>query len=166
MIALVTVVVAATLALASPQAVTPPPVSAIVVPTQRSTADSILEARTTEVAKGLRCPICQGLSIQDSPSEISQQMRALVKEQLRAGKSPDDVRAYFVSKYSEWILLAPEAKGFNLVAYFAPALLFLGGLGTIALVVRRWTAAGESAGESAVAQGAVAADAGQSTQPD
>ena len=107
-----------------------------------STADSALEARTTEVAKVLRCPVCQGLSIHDSPSELSQQMRALVREQLAAGKSQDEVRAYFVSKYGEWILLAPKPTGFNLVAYVAPALLFLGGLVTVALVVRRWTATG------------------------
>ena len=107
-----------------------------------STADSLLEVRTTEVAKVLRCPVCQGLSIQDSPSELSQQMRALVREQLALGKSDEEVRAYFISKYGEWILLAPKPTGFNLVAYVLPALLFLGGLVGVALVVRRWTATG------------------------
>ena len=107
-----------------------------------STADSLLEARTTEVAKVLRCPVCQGLSIQDSPSELSQQMRALVREQLASGKSDEEVRAYFISKYGEWILLAPKPTGFNLVAYVAPAFLFLGGLVGVALLVRRWTATG------------------------
>jgi len=132
------VVVAAVAALRlSAQSATPVSPQA---PTRAPTADSILEARTTEVAKELRCPVCQGLSIQDSPSELSQQMRALVKEQLAAGKSPEEVRAYFISKYGEWILLAPKPQGFNIVAYAAPALLFLGGLVGIALVVRRWTA--------------------------
>ena len=105
-------------------------------------ADSILEARTTEIAKELRCPVCQGLSIQDSPSELSQKMRVVVKEQLAAGKTPDEVRAFFISKYGEWVLLAPQARGFNLVAYAAPALLFLAGLAFIVFVVRKWTAAG------------------------
>ena len=108
----------------------------------RSAADSALDAQTTAVAAQLRCPVCQGLSIQDSPSELSQQMRNLVKEQLAAGKSPEEVMAYFVSKYGEWILLAPRARGFNLVAYGLPAVLFLSGLGFIAWIVRRWTAAG------------------------
>ena len=74
----------------------------------RNAADSLLESRTTELARELRCPVCQGLSIQDSPSELSQQMRALVKEQIVSGKSDEDVLAYFVSKYGEWILLAPD----------------------------------------------------------
>lgn len=58
-------------------------------------ADSVLEARTAAVAADLRCPVCQGLSIQDSPTELALQMRGVVKDQLRAGKSPDDVKAYF-----------------------------------------------------------------------
>ena len=102
--------------------------------------DSALESKTTTVAAQLRCPVCQGLSIQDSPSELSQQMRNLVKEQLAAGKSPDQVKAYFVSKYGEWILLEPKAKGFNLLVYLLPVMLVLSGIGAIVFVVRRWTA--------------------------
>jgi cytochrome c-type biogenesis protein CcmH len=106
---------------------------------QLTPADSILEARTAEVASQLRCPVCQGLSIQDSPSELSQQMRAVVKDQLRAGKSPDEVKAYFISKYGEWILLEPKAHGFNILVYALPVLLIAGGLGVIVLAVRKWT---------------------------
>lgn len=106
---------------------------------QPAQADSILEARTAEVASQLRCPVCQGLSIQDSPSELSQQMRAVVKDQLRAGKSPDEVKAYFISKYGEWILLEPKAHGFNALVYALPVLLVAVGLGVIVIAVRKWT---------------------------
>jgi cytochrome c-type biogenesis protein CcmH len=102
-------------------------------------ADSALEARTASVAAQLRCPVCQGESIQDSPSELAQQMRGLVKDQLRAGKTPDQVKAYFVSKYGEWILLDPRPRGFNLVLYFTPYVLLLAGLGVVVIAVRRWT---------------------------
>jgi cytochrome c-type biogenesis protein CcmH len=102
-------------------------------------SDSALEARTSAVAAQLRCPVCQGLSIQDSPSELSQQMRSLVKDQLKAGKSPDEVKAYFVSKYGEWILLEPKPRGFNLLVYALPVLLVAGGIGLIAVLVKRWT---------------------------
>jgi len=107
-------------------------------------ADSVLEARTSAVAAQLRCAVCQGLSIQDSPSELAQQMRTLMKEQLRAGKSENEVKAYFVSKYGEFILLEPRARGFNLVVYVLPVLLVVGGLGGIVLLVRRWTRAPEA----------------------
>ncbi|HTR78218.1 MAG TPA: cytochrome c-type biogenesis protein [Gemmatimonadaceae bacterium] len=107
--------------------------------TPRSAADSVLDARTSAVASQLRCPVCQGLSIQDSPSELAQSMRSLVHDQLAAGKTPDEVKAYFVSKYGEWILLAPKPHGFNLVAYAVPMLVVLGGGCVIVLAVRRWT---------------------------
>jgi cytochrome c-type biogenesis protein CcmH len=106
---------------------------------QQSSGDSVLEARTAEVAAQLRCPVCQGLSIQDSPSELSQQMRSVVKDQLRAGKSPDEVKAYFISKYGEWILLEPKPKGFNVLVYLMPVLLVVIGLGWIVVAVRKWT---------------------------
>ena len=101
--------------------------------------DSSLEARTSDVARQLRCPVCQGLSIQDSPSELSQSMRAVVRDQLAAGRTPDQVKAYFVSKYGEWILLAPAAHGFNLVAYGLPVLVVIGGCLLIGVAVKRWT---------------------------
>lgn len=107
--------------------------------TTQPPADSALEARTSAVAAQLRCPVCQGLSIQDSPSELAQSMRAVVRDQLAAGKTPDEVKAYYVSKYGEWILLAPKPSGFNLVAYLLPVVIVLGGGLVIAFAVRRWT---------------------------
>lgn len=110
-----------------------------VEPTSQAPVDSALEAKTSAVAAQLRCPVCQGLSIQDSPSELSQQGRTLVRDQLRAGKTPEEVKAYFVSRYGEWILLEPKPQGFNLLVYALPALLVVGGIGAIVLLVRRWT---------------------------
>ena len=108
-----------------------------------SAADSTLEARTSAVASQLRCPVCQGLSIQDSPSDLARSMRTLVRQQLAEGKSPQEVKTYFVSKYGEWILLAPSAHGFNLLAYAAPLIIILGGAAVIFVAVRRWTARGD-----------------------
>ena len=67
-------------------------------------------------------------------------MRDLVREQLAEGRTPDQVKAYFVSKYGEWILLEPKPRGFNLVAYAVPILVVIGGGAVIAFAVRRWTA--------------------------
>lgn len=107
--------------------------------TPRISTDSALEARTSAVASQLRCPVCQGLSIQDSPSELAQSMRSLVRDQLAQGKTPEQVKAYFVSKYGEWILLSPPPHGFNLLAYAIPLLIVLGGGAFIVVAVRRWT---------------------------
>ena len=102
-------------------------------------SDSALEAMTTALASELRCPVCQGNSIQDSPSELAQQMRDLIRDQLRSGKTPDEVRAYFVDKYGEWILLSPKAEGLNLIVYIVPLIAVLVGGLVVWRTVRRWT---------------------------
>lgn len=101
--------------------------------------DSIIGEQVRHIASELRCPVCQGLSLQDSPSELAQQMRQLIRDQLAAGKTPDEVKAYFVSKYSEWILLEPEPRGANLMVYVLPVLLVVGGGVGLFVVARRWT---------------------------
>lgn len=99
-----------------------------------------LEERTRMVASELRCPVCQGNSIQDSPSELAQEMKGVVRDQLAAGKTPDEVKQYFIDKYGEWILLEPKASGFNLVVYLLPVVGVLIGGVIIWRSVRRWTA--------------------------
>lgn len=96
--------------------------------------DSALDRRAREVSSGLRCPVCQGLSIQDSPADLAVEMKALVREQLAAGRSPEQVRAYFIEKYGEWVLLSPRPAGFNLLVYLLPLVL----LGVGAIVVQRF----------------------------
>ena len=99
------------------------------------------------MASQLRCPVCQGESIQDSPSELAHEMRELVKSQLAEGKTPAEVKAYFVSKYGEWILLDPQPHGFNLVLYAAPYVLLVIGIGVIYMAVKKWTAGGSDSAE-------------------
>jgi cytochrome c-type biogenesis protein CcmH len=103
--------------------------------------DTALARKVKEVAAELRCPVCQGLSLADSPSELSQEMKDVVRDQLAAGKTPDEVKAYFVSKYGQWILMEPKAEGFNLVVYLLPFAMLAAGAGVIVLAVRRWTRA-------------------------
>ena len=67
-------------------------------------------------------------------------MRDVVRDKLRAGETPDQVKAYFVSKYGEWILLEPTMTGLNILLYVIPVLLVIGGLVLVAFLVRRWTA--------------------------
>ena len=97
------------------------------------------EAQVYEVASELRCVVCQNLSVADSPSEMAAQMRAIVRERLAAGESPAQVRAYFVDKYGDWILLAPPRRGFTLLVWVVPYVAALLGLALVAFLVTRWT---------------------------
>ena len=60
------------------------------------------------IAAELRCPDCQGLSVADSPSQAAGEIRRQIDAMLAQGATADEVRAHFVARYGEWILLAPS----------------------------------------------------------
>jgi cytochrome c-type biogenesis protein CcmH len=122
------------------------------VAARRASTDTALAALTRSVAAQLRCPVCQGLSLADSPSELALEMKDVVRDQLAAGRTPDEVKAYFVAKYGEWILLEPPRRGVNLLAYALPAVALIGGLGVIWLALRRWTSGAPAADELPVSE--------------
>lgn len=103
-----------------------------------------IDERAQAVEQQLRCPICQGESVADSPSGIAKSMRTEIRQDVAAGKSASWIKAYFVSKYSNWILLAPPASGAGSVAWLAPPLLFLGGLGLLVTLILEWRTRGRS----------------------
>ena len=98
-----------------------------------------LEDRVREIASELRCVVCQNLSVADSPSDLAKEMRNLVRELVQQGKSPEEIQAYFVSRYGEYVLLSPPKRGFNLLVWGLPFLAIAAGGGVVYLVARRWT---------------------------
>jgi cytochrome c-type biogenesis protein CcmH len=113
--------------------------------TGRVVNETEIDRQTRELSSQLRCVVCQGLSLQDSPSQLAQEMRAIVREKLEEGMTQAEVREYFVERYGEWVLLEPEPRGFNLVVYILPvAMLFAGGA-FIFLKARHWTRGGTPA---------------------
>jgi cytochrome c-type biogenesis protein CcmH len=92
-----------------------------------------VEDRAQAISAGLRCPVCQNLSVADSPSRLAGEMRAEVEGQLRAGRTEDEVRAFFVARYGEWVLLEPR----SLLPFVIPVAAVALGVGAWLLVVRR-----------------------------
>lgn len=80
------------------------------------------------IAAELRCPDCQALSVADSPTEAAAEIRRQIDEMLAAGRTSDEVRAHFVDRYGEWILLSPSAP----VAWLVPPLALVAGAGLVA----------------------------------
>lgn len=110
----------------------------VVIIAPRAFGASSLEENVRQISAELRCPVCQGLSVADSPSRMADQMRDLIRERLEAGESPEAVKAYFVERYGEWILLAPRREGFNLLVWILPFLGLAGGAAALVMVLRRW----------------------------
>jgi cytochrome c-type biogenesis protein CcmH len=100
-------------------------------------APATLQQRVQAVAAGLRCPVCQNLSVADSPSELARQMRAEIGARLWAGQSPDQIRQFFVSRYGQFILLAPPGHGLGLLPWAAPVAALLAGALVVALMLGR-----------------------------
>lgn len=104
--------------------------------------EAALDALAAEVGAELRCPVCRNQSVIESSAELSREMQATIRAKLAAGESPAEVKAYFVSRYGEWILLKPTARGVNMAVYALPALvLLLGGVFLVARI-RGWARTG------------------------
>ncbi|HTI14134.1 MAG TPA: cytochrome c-type biogenesis protein CcmH [Dictyobacter sp.] len=98
-----------------------------------------LDQRVRDVASQLRCPVCQGESVEDSSASIAQQMRSVIREQLQQGRSEQEVIQYFASRYGEQnIVWAPPWHGFSILAWLVPMTLLLGGAFLLLFVVRDW----------------------------
>lgn len=96
-----------------------------------------VDVRAQRVASKLRCPVCQNESVADSQSELSAQMRTLIREKLAAGETEDQIIRYFVSRYGEWILLEPPRQGVLWFVWLAPAAALLVGAAGVIAYLRR-----------------------------
>jgi len=99
-----------------------------------------IDLQMRDIAKTLRCTICQNESIWESQAELAHQMRDLIKERLMKGETPDQVRAYFLSRYGDYILLAPQKRGMNWLLWAGPFVLLAAGGLFLYRTLSRWVA--------------------------
>lgn len=88
------------------------------------------------IAAGLRCPVCQGLSVKDSDSPTARDIRADIDRRLAAGESPAEVRQAYVDRYGEWIRLRPKTAGFEALVWLVPPAV--AGAGAVGLGAAFW----------------------------
>ena len=100
-------------------------------------ADPVLEARARDISREIRCPVCQGETIDDSNAPISRDLRLIIRERLVAGDSDAEVVDYVVARYGEGILFNPRAEGVNLVLWLAGPVLLLAGIAVALAAGRR-----------------------------
>ncbi|HEV7862834.1 MAG TPA: cytochrome c-type biogenesis protein CcmH [Acidimicrobiia bacterium] len=95
-------------------------------------------ARAHAIAQDLRCPVCQGLSVADSPSPTAKSIYDDVRRRVDAGESDATIRAAYVARYGEWVLLRPPASGVGALVWILPVSALLLAVGGLALAFRRW----------------------------
>ncbi|MGC8876307.1 cytochrome c-type biogenesis protein [Thermus sp.] len=92
-----------------------------------------LSPEVFRIARELRCPVCQGESAAESNSGVAVEMRRIIAEMLKEGKTEEEIKAFFVERYGDWILYAPPRRGVTLWVWVLPFLgLILLGLGLFA----------------------------------
>jgi cytochrome c-type biogenesis protein CcmH len=92
-----------------------------------------LEQRTHEVASLLRCPVCQGMSVADSPSTVALDMKQHVRELLARGYTQDQILNYFEGSYGEFVRLKPQ----NPFVWILPVVVLLVGAVLVVVTLRR-----------------------------
>lgn len=113
-------------------------------------ADPVLEARVQKLGKELRCAVCQGVSIADSPASMARAQLDMVRELVSQGKSDQEIIDYFVARYGEWVLLEPPRHGFNWLVWLGPLALVAGGAFVILRQIKNAPAAANATPTPAV----------------
>jgi cytochrome c-type biogenesis protein CcmH len=113
-------------------------VTALVIGAGGSGGPRSPQARAHAIEADLRCPVCQGLSIADSHTQISDAFKDEIRRRVDAGESAGAIKASFVDRYGEWILLRPETSGVDALVWVLPVGALALAAGGLALAFRRW----------------------------
>jgi cytochrome c-type biogenesis protein CcmH len=97
-------------------------------------ADPREEARARHLFQDVRCLVCQNESIDDSEADLARDLRGIVREQIKAGKSDAEIKRFLTDRYGEFVLLTPSFAPGNLALWGGPFLVVL--LGGVLLFVR------------------------------
>ncbi len=99
--------------------------------------DPALEARAQGLAQEIRCVVCENEPVALSSADIAVDMRAAIRERVKAGDSDAQVRRYFADRYGEFVLLRPRVGFDTLALWGTPLLLLLLGGGSLLLMARK-----------------------------
>lgn len=99
------------------------PVPATVVKPQERLEDPEMEARAQQLYGDLRCLVCQNQSIRNSNAEHAADMRAVVRERIRAGDTNAEIKDYLTGRYGDFVLLSPPVKPETYALWFGPPAL-------------------------------------------
>ena len=100
-------------------------------------AQSDLDSKARAVGATLKCPVCNGLALTESPSDFAKSMYAEVRSQVAKGQSPAQIKAFFVEKYGSSVLLEPPFSGVTLLVWLLPiGALALGAWGLVGYLRR------------------------------
>ncbi len=99
--------------------------------------DPVLEKRMIGLAEKLRCLVCQNESLASSHAELAEDLRREVREQMKLGKSDQEIIDYLVARYGDFVLYDPPVKKTTLLLWYGPFALLLIGTGVLVYQLRK-----------------------------
>ena len=90
-----------------------------------------------EIYKNLRCLVCQGQSIADSNSDFAATIKIVIQDQIKEGKTNDEIYTFLISKYGEWIVYHPTFNQYNLLLWTLPYVVLIFGGFIIFVMLRK-----------------------------
>lgn len=104
--------------------------------------DPAQESRARALSAEIRCLVCQNQSIDDSDASLARDLRLLVREQIKEGKTDQGIRDFLVERYGDFVLLKPPMKASTWLLWYGPLIVFV--LGLAGLIVFFRTRAGSA----------------------
>jgi cytochrome c-type biogenesis protein CcmH len=99
--------------------------------------DPVLEQRMIALSENLRCLVCQNESLAGSRADLAQDLRQEIREQMRAGKSDEQVIDYLTQRYGDFVLYNPPVKPLTWLLWFGPFALLIGAVGGLYTYIKR-----------------------------
>jgi cytochrome c-type biogenesis protein CcmH len=103
------------------------PLAAFAISANERLPDAGQEQRARELSAGLRCLVCQNQSIDDSEAPLAKDLRTLVRERIKAGDTNEQVLAFVVARYGEYVLLKPPFGWHTALLWFGPFMVVAAG---------------------------------------
>lgn len=98
--------------------------------------DPVLEQRARDISANIRCVVCQNEPIDSSNAGVARDLRILIRERLAAGDSNQEVEAYLVARYGDYVLFKPPLKPSTYLLWYGPFVILLFGIGGVVLAMR------------------------------
>lgn len=99
--------------------------------------DPVIEARVMSLANELRCLVCQNQTIADSNAALAVDLRNQVRDQVKAGRSDEQIIDYLVARYGDFVLYRPPVKMTTVLLWVGPFVLLVAGLAGLTMTLRR-----------------------------
>jgi cytochrome c-type biogenesis protein CcmH len=94
------------------------------------------------IARQLFCPVCENTPLDVCPTQACHDWRELIRQMLADGKTPDQIKQYFVDHYGARVLSEPPRTGLNWLVYVVPPAAFLVGVYLLFRAFRIWRRSG------------------------